>query len=109
MAVTHTATQRLVDWLLYTLLLLCAAVTLIPFLYLVCSAVKTRAPFSHAFSPPGNGSLGIDWRGCPGTFIITTDLASALDAVMNSVFTPLQCPVTLCAAMALSLAKLRFG
>ena len=36
MAVENPVTQRMVDWLLYTLLLLCAAVTLIPFLYLVC-------------------------------------------------------------------------
>ena len=45
MAVANSATQRLVDWLWYALLLLCAAVTLMPFLYLVCSAVKTRATF----------------------------------------------------------------
>ena len=64
MAVTHTATQRLVDWFLYGLLLLCAAVTLLPFLYLVCAAVNTRATFfSSLFLPPGNGLLGIDWRG----------------------------------------------
>src|ERR671924_185919 len=64
MAGAPTATQRLLDWLLYGLLLLCAAVTLIPFLYLVCSAVKTRATFfSSLFLPPGHGFLGIDWRG----------------------------------------------
>jgi ABC-type glycerol-3-phosphate transport system permease component len=64
MAVENPVTQRMVDWLLYTLLLLCAAVTLMPFLYLVCSAVKTKATFfSSPFLPPGHGFLGVDWSG----------------------------------------------
>jgi ABC-type glycerol-3-phosphate transport system permease component len=45
MAGAKTAAQRIIDWLMYGVLLLCAAVTLIPFLYLVCSAVKTKATF----------------------------------------------------------------
>jgi ABC-type glycerol-3-phosphate transport system permease component len=62
MAVENPVTQRLVDWLLYALLLLCAAVTLMPFLYLICSAVKTKAAFfSSPFLPPGEGFLGVDW------------------------------------------------
>ena len=56
MALENTATQRLADWLLYALLLLCAAITLIPFVYLLCSAVKTKATFfSSPFLPLGDG------------------------------------------------------
>src|SRR2546426_4819175 len=115
MAVTHTATQRLVDWLLYGLLLLCAAVTLIPFLYLVCSAVKTRATFfSSLFLPPGNGFLGIDWRGLTleHFYILFTDPSLGFGrAVMNSVFYASLSSVltTLCAAMGgYALAKFAF-
>src|SRR5262245_33459806 len=115
MAVTHTATQRLVDWLLYGLLLLCAAVTLLPFLYLVCSAVKTRATFfSSLFLPPGNGFLGINWRGLTleHFYILFTDPSLGFGrAVVNSVFYASLSSVltTLCAAMGgYALAKFAF-
>ena len=115
MAVTHTATQRLVDWLLYGLLLLCAAVTLIPFLYLVCAAVKTRATFfSSLFLPPGNGFLGIDWCGLTleHFYILFTDPSLGFGrAVVNSVFYASLSSVltTLCAAMGgYALAKFAF-
>ena len=64
----HTASGRLVG---YALLLLCAAVTLMPFLYLVCSAVKTRATFFLvAFSAAWRWLLGhrLEWS-YPGTFL----------------------------------------
>src|SRR5207302_11166160 len=90
MAVTNPTTQHMVDGLLYALLLLCAAVTLIPFLYLVCSAVKTRATFfSSLFLPPGHGFLGIDWRGLTleHFYILFTDPSLGFGrAVVNSVF-----------------------
>ena len=115
MAVANTATQRLVDWLLYALLLLCAAVTLIPFLYLVCSAVKTKATFfSSHFLPPGDGFLGIDWRGLTLEHfdVLFTDPSLGFGrAVVNSVFYASVSSVltTLCAAMGgYALAKFAF-
>src|SRR5438046_5002385 len=115
MAGVPTATRRLVDWLLYVLLLLCAVVTLIPFLYLVCSAVKTRATFfSSLFLPPGHGFLGIDWRGLTleHFYILFTDPSLGFGrAVVNSVFYASLSSVltTLCAAMGgYALAKFAF-
>jgi multiple sugar transport system permease protein len=115
MTVTHTATQRLVDWLLYVLLLLCAAVTLIPFLYLICAAVKTRATFfSSLFLPSGHGFLGIDWQGLTLEHfdVLFTDPSLGFGrAVVNSVFyaSVSSLLTTLCAAMGgYALAKFAF-
>src|SRR5262245_63528926 len=115
MAVANTATQRLVDWVLYALLLLCTAVTLIPFLYLVCSALKTKATFfSSLFLPPGDGFLGIDWHGLTleHFYVLFTDPSLGFGrAVVNSVFYASVSSVltTLCAAMGgYALAKFAF-
>ena len=115
MAVANTASQRLVDWLWYALLLVCAAVTLMPFLYLVCSALKTRATFfSSLFLPPGHGFLGIDWRGLTleHFYVLFTDPSLGFGrAVVNSVFYASVCGLltTLCAAMGgYALAKFAF-
>src|SRR2546422_8207348 len=115
MAVANPATQRMVDGLLYALLLLCAAVTLLPFLYLVCAAVKTRAAFfSSYFLPPGAGFLGIDWRGLTleHFYVLFTDPSLGFArAVVNSVFYASVSSVltTLCAAMGgYALAKFAF-
>src|ERR671922_1888476 len=115
MAIETPATQRLVDWLLYALLLLCAAVTLIPFLYLVCSAVKTRATFfSSLFLPPGHGFLGIDWRSLTleHFYVLFTDPSLGFArAVVNSVFYASVSSIltTLCAVMGgYTLAKFAF-
>jgi ABC-type glycerol-3-phosphate transport system permease component len=97
------------------LLLLCAAVTLMPFLYLVCSALKTRATFfSSLFLPPGHGFLGIDWRGLTleHFYVLFTDPSLGFGrAVVNSVFYASVFSVlsTLCAAMGgYALAKFAF-
>jgi arabinooligosaccharide transport system permease protein len=115
MAVGDTASQRLVDWLWYALLLVCAAVMLMPFFYLVCSALKTRATFfSSLFLPPGHGFLGIDWHGLTleHFYVLFTDPSLGFGrAVVNSVcyasvFSVLS---TLCAAMGgYALAKFAF-
>lgn len=48
--------------IVYLLLLAAAAITLTPFAYLVCSALKTNADFfSSIFLPRGIGALGIAW------------------------------------------------
>src|SRR5215510_13746506 len=115
MTVANTTTQRLVDWLLYALLLLGAAVTLIPFLYLLCSALKTRATFfASLFLPPGDGFLGIDWQGLTleHFYVLFTDPSLGFGrAVVNSVFYASLSSVltTLCAAMGgYALAKFAF-
>jgi multiple sugar transport system permease protein len=47
---------------IYTLLIICAAITLVPFVWMVTSAVKSRADFfSSVFLPRGDGFLGIAW------------------------------------------------
>src|SRR5215475_6055051 len=105
MAVENSATQRMIDWLMYPVLLLCATVTLMPFLYLVCSAVKTKATFfSSPFLPPGDGFLGIDWRGLTleHFYVLFSDPSLGFGrAVVNSMFyAPVSSVVTtLCAAM----------
>lgn len=49
--------------LVYLLLLGAAVVTLIPFVWLVCAALRsTEVYFQFQFLPVGDGFLGIDWR-----------------------------------------------
>src|SRR5262245_64627346 len=115
MAVGNSVTQRMMNWLMYPLLLLCTAVTLVPFVYLVCSAVKTKAAFfSSPFLPPGHGFLGIDWRGLTleHFYVLFTDPSLGFGrAVVNSVFYASVSSIltTLCAAMGgYALAKFAF-
>src|SRR5262245_5554756 len=115
MVVENSPTQRMMDWLMCSLLLLCAAVMLMPFLYLVCSAVKTKAAFfSSPFLPPGEGVLGIDWGGLTleHFYVLFTDPSLGFGrAVVNSVFYASVSSVltTLCAAMGgYALAKFAF-
>jgi ABC-type glycerol-3-phosphate transport system permease component len=90
-------------------------VTLIPFLYLLCSALKTKATFfSSPFLPPGDGFLGIDWHGLTleHFYVLFTDPSLGFGrAVVNSVFYASVSSVltTLCAAMGgYALAKFAF-
>lgn len=47
---------------IYALLIVCAAITLVPFLWMITSAVKNRADFfSSVFLPRGDGFLGVAW------------------------------------------------
>jgi multiple sugar transport system permease protein len=112
---TKTAVQHLNDWLLYMLLLLCAVVTLMPFVYLLCSAVKTRETFfSSLFLPPGHGFLDIDWHGLTldHFYVLFTDPSLGFGrALVNSVFyaSVFSVLTTLCAAMGgYALAKFAF-
>lgn len=53
---------RLSLWTAYGLLFLAAAITLVPMLWLVCAAVKSRDDFfTSVFLPSGGGFLGIGW------------------------------------------------
>jgi ABC-type glycerol-3-phosphate transport system permease component len=88
---------------------------LMPCLYLVCSALKTRATFfSLLFLPPGHGFLGIDWRGLTleHLYVLFTDPSLGFGrAVVNSVFYASGFSVLsmLCAAMGgYALAKFMF-
>lgn len=48
--------------LVHALLALFAALTLVPFFWLICAAFKSQADFfSSLFLPPGDGWLGIGW------------------------------------------------
>jgi ABC-type glycerol-3-phosphate transport system permease component len=90
MAVKNRMSARLTNGLTYALLLLAAAITLIPFFYLVSSALKTKdAFFSSHFLPRGNGWLGIDWTGLTleHFYVLFTDPSLGFGrAVLNSVF-----------------------
>jgi multiple sugar transport system permease protein len=90
-------------------------VTLLPFVYLLCSAVKTRATFfSSLFLPPGDGFLGIDWRALTleHFYALFTDPSLGFGrALVNSVFYASFSSIltTLCAAMGgYALAKFAF-
>jgi multiple sugar transport system permease protein len=111
----NTTRNPLMTWLIYTLLILCAAVTLVPFLYLVCSAIKTReAFFSAHFLPRGDGLLGIDWSGLTldhFRVLFTDPSLGFARAVINSVFyaSVFSVLATLCSAMGgYALAKFSF-
>jgi ABC-type glycerol-3-phosphate transport system permease component len=48
--------------LIYVLLVICAAITLVPFVWMLTSALKTREDFfSSVFLPHGDGLFGIAW------------------------------------------------
>jgi multiple sugar transport system permease protein len=107
--------SRIATCLTYALLVPCAMVTLIPFLYLISSAVKTKeAFFSSYFLPRGEGWLGIDWGGLTlhHFYVLFTDPSLGFSrAVLNSVFYASVSSVlaTLCAAMGgYALAKFSF-
>ena len=115
MAFANQTRQRTLDGVLYMLLLMCAVITLVPFVYLVCSAVKSRAVFfTGYFLPPGDGFLGIDWHGLTLAhfhMLFTDPSLGFARAVVNAVFYASTASVltTLCAAMGgYALAKFAF-
>jgi ABC-type glycerol-3-phosphate transport system permease component len=115
MAVENQVRKRTADSLVYTLLLVCAGITLIPFLYLLCSAIKTREAFFTAhFLPWGDGFLGLDWNGLTlehFRVLFTDPSLGFARAIVNSVFYASIASVlaTLCAAMGgYALAKFAF-
>jgi multiple sugar transport system permease protein len=115
MGTTKQVGKRTLDGLTYALLLVCAGMTLVPFFYLLCSAVKTReAFFTSHFLPVGNGFLGLDWDGLTleHFHVLFTDASLGFArAIVNSVFYASVASVlsTLCAAMGgYALAKFVF-
>lgn len=115
MADANMAWRHMVHRLTYALLILCAAITVLPFVYLVCSAVKIKeAFFSSHFLPRGDGWLGIDWGGLTlehFAVLFTDPSLGFARAVVNSVFyaSVFSVLATLCAAMGgYALAKFAF-
>lgn len=115
MGADNRGLTRLASWLTYAILLLGAGVTLMPFLYLLSSALKTKEVFfSSHFLPPGDGFLGIDWQGLTLShfYVLFTDPSLGFGrAIVNSVFYASVASVlaTLCAAMGgYALAKFAF-
>ena len=54
--------RRLINFFLYGLLLFFAVLTLVPFAYMVCGALKSKYDFAATlFLPAGDGWLGIGW------------------------------------------------
>ena len=54
--------QKILIGLIYIFLILFSLITLIPFVWLICGALKTGEDFfAFLFLPVGNGFLGIDW------------------------------------------------
>jgi len=115
MAMHKQALQPSIGWLPYAFLLLFSAIILIPFVYLVCSAVKTQAAFfSSHFLPRGEGFLGVAWHELTlehFRVLFTDPSLGFARAVINSVFYASVSSVlaTLCAAMGgYALAKFSF-
>ncbi len=105
--------KRLLLFLLHALLVFFAALTLVPFVYMLCGALKTKYDFAASlFLPSGDGLFGIGWdRLTLQNFIrLFTELGlpralhnSLLLASVSSVLT-----VLCCAMGGYALAKHRF-
>ena len=105
--------KRLSSYLLHTLLYGFAALTLVPFAYMLCGAVKSKFDFAASvFLPAGDGWFGIGWNRLTfGNFIsLYTDLGlpralqnSLLLASVHAILT-----VLFCAMGGYALAKLHF-
>jgi len=54
--------RRLIHFLLHALLLFFAALTLVPFVYMLCGSLKSKFDYAATvFLPAGDGFLGIGW------------------------------------------------
>lgn len=97
----------------YLLLIALAAVTLLPFAYMLSASLKGNADFfSSLFLPAGDGWLGVAWDRITLTHFrrLTTELGFA-GAILNSFFlaSVISLLATLCCAMGgYALAKHRF-
>lgn len=105
--------SRAARFLVYTLLILFAVITLIPFAYLLAGALKSRFDFAASiFLPVGDGFLGVAW----GKLTLANFRRLLFDlpvprAMINSVFIASVHSVAatlFCAMGGYALAKLRF-
>lgn len=108
-----TPLARFGHLLIYAALILCAAVTLAPFVWMACASVKTEADFfTSQFLPPGDGFLGIAWSHLTiRQFLRLFTEFPVGRAMLNSVFlaSVISVGATLCcAAGGYALAKFQF-
>ncbi|MFH1500076.1 MAG: carbohydrate ABC transporter permease [Verrucomicrobiota bacterium] len=113
-ALSMSRRQSLMLWPVYGLLTVFAAVTLVPFAWLLCAAFKSNADFfASLFLPGGDGFLGVDWGRL--TLVNFKRLFTEVgigNAIMNSVFLSSTAALlaTLCSALGgYALAKFRFA
>ena len=92
-----------------------AAITLIPFAWLLCASVKKEDVFfQNQFLPLGHGFLGVDWHSLTLSYyhdLLTREEFDFARSVMNSIFyaSTTACLSTLCCAMGgYALAKFNF-
>jgi len=111
---SFSARQKLLLIPVYTLLVMAAAVTLVPFAWMTCAAFKGNADFfSSVFLPRGDGFLGIAWDRLTAVNFkrLFTELSIG-NALANSFFLSSVSALlaTLCsAAGGYALAKFRFA
>jgi multiple sugar transport system permease protein len=113
-SLTPAARQKLLLAPVYGLLTIFAAITLVPFAWLLCASFKSNADFfSSLFLPGGGGFLGVDWGGL--TLVNFRRLFTEIgigNAIINSVFLSSVSALlaTLCSALGgYALAKFRFA
>lgn len=114
MSLTHVQRQRLLLFPIYVALIIAAALTLVPFFWLLCAAFKTNADvFSSNFLPAGDGLLGVAWdRLTTANFSRLFRELGIGRAVVNSVFlasTSALLATFFCALAGYALAKFRFA
>jgi len=109
-------TRERVRWgVTYAILLGFAALTLIPFVWLVCASIK-RADvfFQYQFLPLGDGFLGIDWQALTLTYyreLFTGANFNFGRSILNSIFyasTTATLSTLFCAMGGYALAKFHF-
>lgn len=105
--------KNLATILLYTVLIFFTIVTIIPFFWLVCGALKTQADyFTFMFMPMGDGFLGVAWDRLTleNFHSLFTDLNFA-NNITNSIFLASSISIlgTICAALGgYALSKFQF-
>lgn len=114
MSLTLTQRQRLLHFPIYVALILAAALTLVPFFWLLCAAFKTNADvFSSNFLPAGDGLFGVAWdRLTVANFGRLFSELGIGRAVVNSVFLASVSSLLatfFCALAGYALARFRFA
>lgn len=114
MSLTLAHRQRLLLFPIYVALIFAAALTLVPFFWLLCAAFKTNADvFSSNFLPSGDGLFGVAWdRLTVANFGRLFRELGIGRAVVNSVFlasTSALLATFFCALAGYALAKFRFA
>lgn len=109
----HTSRSRLTRAGYYALLTFFGGLTLVPFVWMICAALKTKADFfSSRFLPPGDGLLGIGWdRLTLEQFVRLFNELPVARALLNTVFfaSVISLGATLCsAAGGYALSKFQF-